>query len=163
MEKMDSTFSRTTLKFFFALYCIGTAYLLFVYQREIDLSWMVRGGLFDNLDDYANFIPFKNIISYFVQMNRVTGVYIILENIVAHMFVFAWLGYFMPRIWGRFRDPLNFLRTVFIILCAVEIVQFLTRTGMLDIDDLILNFLAAFLGFVYLRHIDVEEEELPYV
>lgn len=163
MENMDSTFSRATLKFFFGLYCIGLAYLLFVYHREMDLSWIVKGGLFANLDNYANFIPFKNILSYLMAMNRATGINAILENIVAHMFIFAWLGYFMPRIWGRFLDPLNYLRTVFLILLGIELAQFLTRAGMFDVDDLMTNFLAAFLGFVYLRHVDVEEEELPYV
>ena len=130
MENMDSTFSRSTLKIFFGLYCIGVAYLLFVYKRDIDLSWMIKGDLFTNMEDYTNFIPFKNILSYVMAMNRATGLNAILENIVAHMFVFSWLGYFMPRIWGRYLNPIKYLRTVFLILLGIEIAQFLLRAGM---------------------------------
>lgn len=160
---MESTFSKAVLKVMFAIYCIVIAYIVFIYHRQIDLAWLVKGGLFSDLEATANFIPFKNILKYIIQMNRATGLNIILENIVAHMFIFSWMGYFLPRLWERFQNPLYFLRTVFFVLLGIEVVQFLLRAGMFDVDDIIINFIAAFVGFVYLRHIDAEEEENPYV
>ena len=160
---METTFSRPTLKLFFGLYCVAVAYMVFIYQREIDFSWMIKNDLFTNLDTHLNLIPFKNIIGYIIQMNRVTGLNVILENIVAHMFVFSWLGYFMPRIWIKYQNPIQYIITVLLILTSIEVIQFFTRSGMCDIDDLILNFSAALLGFIYLRHIHSEEEEIPYV
>ena len=159
---MESTFSKYDLKIFFGLYCVGIAYLVFIYKRDIDFSWIVKGDLFTNVEAYVNLVPFKTIISALTQMNRALGINAIFEDIIGHMIVFSWFGYFLPRIWDKYKDPKKFFMLMIGVLILIEIFQFLTRSGMMDVDDFITNLTGVFLGFIYLRHIDIEEEEVPY-
>ena len=163
---MKSTFSRPILKLLFMAYVMGLLYLLFVYDRSLDLSWIVKGGyprLLEVMRYRYNLIPLNTILSKLAQMSMANGVETILKDIVGHVLAFSWLGYFMPRIWIKYQNPIQYIITVLLILTSIEVIQFFTRSGMCDIDDLILNFSAALLGFIYLRHIHSEEEEIPYV
>lgn len=151
---MNSTFPRPVLKNLFILYIVGLIYLLFVYERSIDLSWIVKGGfptLFEQMALRINWIPFRSILGYLAQMNFATGMKTIVTNILGHMFAFSWLGYFMPRLWPKYKKLSTFLITVTLGLILIEVVQYFTMSGMLDVDDLLLNIVGAYLGFVFLK------------
>lgn len=156
---MSHTFTRPVLKTLFVLYLLALSYVLFIYHRDIDFSWIVRGDLWLDLEDKMNLIPFKSIMSYLQKMNYVTGMSSIVENIFAHIVVFSWLGYFLPRLFEKYQNLFNFIKISFLILVSIEVLQFLSQSGMMDIDDVMINLLGAFLGFKYLRHIDDLESE----
>lgn len=159
---MKPTFSRSTLKFMFTLYVMGLLYLLFVSGRHFDLSWMVRGGferLFDEMKHQLNLIPFRSILGYLAQMNWSTGMTSILKNIVGHMVAFSGLGYFLPRLWPKYLKRKTFVLHVLLAFILIEVLQYFTMSGALDIDDIALNVLGATLGFVFLRRQSDNTEE----
>jgi glycopeptide antibiotics resistance protein len=151
---MSHTFSKPVLKTLFILYLMALGYLVFIYQREIDLSWLVKGDLWVNFENKVNLIPFKSILSYVQKMNTISGMNVIIENVIAHIVVFGWLGYFLPRLYEKTQNLAHFLRIILVILVSIELVQFLTQSGLFDIDDILINLVGAYLGFKYLRHID---------
>lgn len=159
---MKSTFSTPVLRILFGFYVLGLAYLLFVEGRTMDLSWMVKGGfpsLFESMQNRLNLIPFRTILSYLAQMNMATGMRTIVENIAGHIVAFSWLGYFMPRLWPKYQKRRLFLIHVLMGLILVEILQYFTMSGALDIDDIALNILGAYLGLVFLRRPEGSVEE----
>jgi len=160
---MKSTFSQPILKILFVAYVMGLLYLLFVYDRSMDLSWMVRGG-FDRLVEAMqyryNLMPFQTILSKLAQMGLANGVETILKDIVGHLLAFSWLGYFMPRLWPKYKERKTFLWTIGLGLFFVEILQYFTMTGMMDVDDILLNLSGAYLGLIFLRKPEEIVEEL---
>lgn len=160
---MKSTFSRPILKLLFMAYVMGLLYLLFVYDRSLDLSWIVKGGyprLLDVMRYRYNLIPLNTILSKLAQMSMANGVETILKDIVGHVLAFSWLGYFMPRLWPKYKQKFTFVWTVGFILILVEIVQFFTMSGMMDIDDILLNLSGAYLGLIFLRKPEALSEEI---
>lgn len=133
---------------------MALGYLVFIYQREIDLSWLVKGDLWVDFENKVNLIPFKSILSYVQKMNTISGMNVIIENVIAHLVVFSWLGYFLPRLYEKTQNLAYFLRIILVILVSIELVQFLTQSGLFDVDDILINLVGAYLGFKYLRHID---------
>lgn len=87
-----------------------------------------------------NIIPFKTIILYIARMDRVSFI-----NILGNLIAFAPMGFFLPLLFKKAKQPKTFLLITLRIILSIEIVQLITLLGSFDIDDLILNLLSAFL------------------
>ncbi len=145
----------------FIVYIYVLMYYLFVYQRGLDLSWVVLGGfptLIERMSDRINVIPFATIYRYILTMNYATGMRTIVVNIGGHMLSFSPLGYFLPRLRTRFQNWKTFLLTIVIIVTLIELIQLMTMSGSFDVDDIILNTIGATLGFIFLRDPENIEE-----
>ncbi len=86
-----------------------------------------------NIINSYNIIPFKSIIEICSKGN----LYTIIINIFGNILIFMPLEYFIIELFKVEKGSLNFLISFFIIL-TIEIVQFIFKVGVLDIDDLIL-------------------------
>jgi len=93
-----------------------------------------------------NLLPFKTIYAYISNdMNLPT--IIIVENLIGKIALFLPFGFLVPIIAGR-RVKVFKLFIMGLLLCfSIEAMQLLTRTGMLDVDDLMLNMIGIILGF----------------
>lgn len=67
----------------------------------------------------------------------------VLVNLVGNVAAFAPMGFFLPALYPKQRNLLVFAPSIVGMVAAVEILQYLTRTGSCDVDDLILNFAGA--------------------
>ena len=95
----------------------------------------------------VNLIPFKTITQYVTAVfdGSIRGQAI--RNLFGNLFLFFPAGFYLPffiRKMSKFRIYCGVMAAVIII---VEIVQLITKTGSLDIDDFILNFSGALIGF----------------
>ena len=141
----------------FTLYLMALFYVLFIYERSIDLSWIVQGGwstLVEKQSDHLNLILFRNILHYLQTMNYATGMRNIIVNIGGHMLMFTPFGFFLPRINKRFQNLHFFVLVALVIMFIIEGLQFLTMSGSFDVDDALLNMIGAIIGFVFLRNPD---------
>ena len=100
-----------------------------------------------------NLRPFATIRDYFLVMRmrnpweaglRAYG----WVNFLGNILVFVPLGVFLPLLFRRQRRFLLFLLTVMAAVCLIELLQYETRLGALDVDDLILNVPGACLGWL---------------
>ena len=95
-----------------------------------------------------NFIPFSTIYQYIVDSNSSVDDWnsVSLVNILANIFLFSPLGFFIPLIWKKLD---YFKKILFFGICAtflVEIIQlFIGRST--DIDDVILNTIGVIFGY----------------
>lgn len=148
---------------FFILYLFGLFYILFLYNRQIDLSWLVKGG-WDELVELqrprTNLMFFRTILRYLQTMNYATGMRNIIVNIGGHMLLFTPFGFFLPRLHSRWQKPLVFLIWASIVMVFIESLQFVSLSGSFDVDDAMLNVIGAWLGFLFLRK--PEEIERDY-
>lgn len=142
---------------FFTLYLMALFYVLFLYERSMDLSWVVQGGfetLFKRQSNNLNLILFKTIIKYMQTMNYATGMRNIIVNIGGHMLMFTPFGFFLPRLNKRFQNIRFFILISILIMFMIETFQFLTMSGSFDVDDALLNVIGVIIGFVFLRNPD---------
>ncbi|MCT8136716.1 VanZ family protein [Anaerobacillus sp. CMMVII] len=91
-----------------------------------------------------NLIPFETIVFY---LSGQVDYLIALYNLSANIGLFIPFGLYYGYIKGRSRLKQLLVIAIFSV-CLIEILQFLTRRGSLDIDDLILNVLGVLLGYL---------------
>lgn len=125
---------KISYKFFvslFSLYNISLIVLLFF--RPQDQSY-----------DSWNLIPFATIGSFLFESNYLlVATYNLLANI--GLFVpWGWFILYHGEQWTWFRK----LYIPFFCISLIEITQFITNRGSLDIDDLILNLIGVFMGYL---------------
>lgn len=149
MEKEKNR--KKNLTVIFIIYSILVATLLFLDSNYGRTNMYGDIQLFskEHFDYYSNFMPFKTIFELIgrLQQGRIS-ISIILTNILGNMIVFAPYGIFIPLIYKeKFSSFKKFTLLMILIVFGVELIQFITRTGIFDIDDLILNVLGAVIGF----------------
>ena len=131
--------SRTkALKWIFTLYGIGMIWLLFL-QRLGSVAPMGR----------YNVIPFDTVRLYIRMLQHSESLSqrnVALANLVGNVVLFIPLGIGIPLLFSRQRKFWAFAALVLGLLLLVELVQYLTGLGALDVDDLILNFSGVMLG-----------------
>ncbi|MBR5094077.1 MAG: VanZ family protein [Oscillospiraceae bacterium] len=103
-----------------------------------------------------NLRPFTTIRDYFLVMRMQAPWESALRaygwvNFLGNVLVFIPLGVFLPLLFRRQRRFLLFLLTVVAAVCLIELAQYATRLGALDVDDLILNVPGACLGWLLWR------------
>jgi glycopeptide antibiotics resistance protein len=91
-----------------------------------------------------NLMPFSTIAFYL--SGKVTFI-ISFYNLCANIGLFIPYGIFLMMVFKKFNYKHIILPLVFISL--IEISQYLTHRGSMDIDDLILNMLGVFIGCMF--------------
>lgn len=100
-----------------------------------------------------NLLPLKTIRDYFIVLGREDPVGLALRpyaviNFLGNLLAFLPLGVLLPLLFFRQRGFVRFLLTVTAVICLIEVLQFLSRRGALDVDDLLLNLPGALLGWL---------------
>ncbi|MDT0163344.1 VanZ family protein [Bacillus sp. AG4(2022)] len=130
----------------FALYSASLLVLLFF-----------RPG--DNANANYNLDPFSTIEFYLA--GRVDSL-VAFYNLAANIILFIPYGLFLILLMKK-KSIFTLLVIPVVSISAIEISQFLSRRGSLDIDDLILNLLGVFLGYAFsplLQRVYVIKESL---
>lgn len=90
--------------------------------------------------------PFYTIRNYLIYYRR-TGSFISISNLLGNFLLFLPFGFLVPVRFERLRKFWLFLPLTALLICAVEYIQWRTGTGAADVDDFILNFAGAALGY----------------
>lgn len=108
-----------------------------------------------------NFIPFKEILRFLTKTSYF-GPKIVLINVIGNILLFMPFGFFFASI---LKYPVKHAawKVTFVstfLSGFMEFIQFMTKTGCCDIDDIILNTFGGYLGYVlfaalFLRKIDM--------
>lgn len=112
-----------------------------------------------------NFVPFKEI-SRFIRYAVQVGFYSVCLNLIGNILVFIPFGIFIgifqkdnKRIWKGILWSFNFS-------LAIELVQLISRVGICDIDDVILNTIGGAAGIVIYKiwytHICKNNKKEPF-
>ena len=125
----------------FFLYSGLLTYIVFFSRRRQSLVWR---------DNLVNLVPIKRTIHAFRRSDLIG-----LENNVANLFgniiIFIPLAFFLVNIFGVYSKR-KIILIGFLISFSIELIQFVLRIGVPDIDDIILNVTGVIIG-IYLYKI----------
>ncbi len=99
-----------------------------------------------------NLHPFEEI-KRFIEWAKVSekGYESMLLNVVGNIVAFVPFGLFLPLITKAKYNVITVTAMGFLTSTLIELIQFFTRVGSFDIDDIILNTTGAFLGYISYR------------
>ncbi|PAF32964.1 VanZ family protein [Paenibacillus sp. 7516] len=97
-----------------------------------------------------NLVPLETIGPLLLERERYsTEAWV--KNLFGNIVLFIPLGIWIPWLFRPFRTGLKFTTTVIMLLLAVELAQLVLRVGSFDVDDIILNTLGAWIGYIAFR------------
>ena len=132
----------------------------FVVMFQVYLTLLISVTLFPlrigdgNVDLFVNFIPIVNSVKDLMVDVNSMGFFMVkfwIINILGNIVLLAPLAFIMPIISKKFRSLKSVVILCFCTSCFIEFLQFLSlfigNLRSIDIDDVILNTLGAFIGF----------------
>lgn len=129
------------LRIAFLLYVAAMAWLLFgqrwggTFYRSVNLKPLVTIKLYWDLLHGDN--------AYLVRHAFI--------NLAGNVVMFIPLGFFQPYLLVKLRKWYKTMLTTVALILVVEVVQYVTGLGSCDIDDLLLNLVGAWLGYILWR------------
>lgn len=123
---------------FFVIYILLLSYLLFfseTYGRTME------GGYRYNLE------LFKEIRRFWDNRESL-GWQNVIVNLVGNVVAFAPFGFFLPMLCRAGKNVIGCVVLSALFSLLVETVQLFTRVGAFDVDDILLNAIGGFMGFL---------------
>ncbi|WP_248928575.1 VanZ family protein [Paenibacillus hamazuiensis] len=93
-----------------------------------------------------NLVPFRTIANFFIHFSYF-GLWSWMVNILGNIGVFVPFGWFMPLIFNGCKRFGSFSAAFVASIVLLELLQMLLRVGSGDIDDVILNYAGAAIGY----------------
>ncbi|TDY05470.1 UNVERIFIED_CONTAM: glycopeptide antibiotics resistance protein [Lysinibacillus xylanilyticus] len=95
----------------------------------------------------ANLVPFRTIETYISDLSFS----IAFMNIFGNIIPFIPMGFLIPMAFPSQRNIIKTMISCFLLILSVEILQLILFLGSFDIDDIILNQLSCFIGFILFK------------
>ena len=92
----------------------------------------------------ANLVPFRTIKAYIDDISF--GIAFI--NILGNIIPFIPMGFLIPAAFPSQRNIIKTMISCFLLILSIEILQLIFFLGSFDVDDVILNLLSCFIGFM---------------
>ena len=137
------------IKILFIIYCLLLITILF-FNNEY------RVGIYEDTKIFSkehfnstNIIPFNTIIECIKGLitNNINKK-IVISNLGINLILFAPMGVFISILFkDKIKNIKQFILAMIIVLFSVEMLQFITLRGSMDIDDIILNITGAIVGY----------------
>ena len=115
--------------------------------KEIVSGWR-KDVLWEGLQG-ANFELFRTIKLYIRHWDN-KGINSF-GNLVGNVVAFIPFGYFLPRVCMAAENVFFCMAAAFLFVTGIEVFQLLSAFGIFDVDDILLNCLGAFLGYLFFR------------
>jgi len=141
------SYIRNFLTIIFVYYLLILINMLFwdsYFGREVH-SILPLG---EYLQEICNFRPFATVRRYLYAYEiGAVSLRITMINLCGNFCAFMPMGIFLPLLFRKCRNISFFTLCIALTVCGVEILQIITRLGIGDIDDIILNLAGALLAY----------------
>lgn len=143
--------------FLFLFYVFQLIYMLFMAPEfardQADIYGNYRQNLHSQWMYNTNLRPFKTIQTMLaIFKNHAVSDSVAYINLVGNFVAFMPFGLFLPLLFKKMRKPIIFMLSISLIIIVVEVLQLLTLTGSMDIDDYILNFTGALCFYILVHY-----------
>lgn len=96
------------------------------------------------------FVPFQTIIEYIKNVQAPHDWFF--KNLMCNLIIFIPYGFLVSLLWGKnSHKGIKVIVSGCMLSIAIEILQYVTAFGQLDIDDVILNTLGVVIGYALFR------------
>lgn len=127
---------KSNMYIYFIIYILLLIYLFFLMplygRNKIDFGF--------------NIVPFSTIKMYLNDFNSIKDSKVIL-NLIGNFICLIPLSFFLKKIFKSQNKIFIFLLTILLCAFSIEIMQYITKTGSCDIDDVILNSSGAIISY----------------
>ena len=96
---------------------------------------------------FANLVPFRTIETYISDLSFSVA----FMNIFGNIIPFIPMGFLIPMAFPSQKNIIKTMISCFLLILSVEILQLILFLGSFDIDDIILNLLSCFIGFIIFK------------
>lgn len=127
------------------------AFIIFLYYIYVLLKTSIFTRLFsNNLMRGFQMIPFKSQAFSVESFKDASSIFLSsgFKTLTGPVFMFLPLGFLLPFIEYRTKKYINILGIAAALSLAIELLQYITKTGITSIDDFILNLIGASIGLV---------------
>lgn len=121
-------------------------YLFFIARRMFFHAYGTYYRSYSAAPEY-NLIPFKTITSLIIDF-KYYELEVWIYNLFGNVVAFIPLGFLLPIVLGAERKLTATVIYSLILLLAAETAQLVFRVGVFDVDDIILNMLGVFVGYM---------------
>lgn len=142
---MYSSLNKLNRKIAVVLFLIYFTYLLY---RLFFFAYSQYFRFSEN-DIRINLIPFRTIISYIIGISSYK-IDVWFFNLFGNVLAFMPMGFLLPLIFNKLRSAKAITITTLITSSILEVIQLISKLGITDIDDVILNTLGGLLGYILL-------------
>lgn len=100
----------------------------------------------------SNFIPFRTIIKYIIDLlKNETSLKIVTTNLVGNLFLFFPVGLIFAYLWDGYSYKKRVYFLSLLALLGLELLQAILRVGFLDVDDILLNYAGFVVGIKLMK------------
>ena len=134
-----------------------TLYTIMILNVTIYERQLFFGFKWKELNNYfkyggVNIIPFKTIFKYIIDIKRYWPKLFIL-NIFGNILIYMPIQFLMMKIFGKLSFKKYLIIDIALIL-IIEVLQFLSGTGVFDVDDIMLNVCGmSIVYFAYIKYL----------
>lgn len=122
-------------KLVFFIYVLFLVYILFFISSRLTTYNNINLIPFATIDRYFRFFEYFTFTNWFL-------------NIFGNIIIFIPFGFLLPVVVTYFNRFWKLLSITLIVTMSVETLQYVTKVGELDIDDVILNTLGSIMGYI---------------
>jgi len=146
VKKMNKTDRKVLIwgRLFFVIYMVLALYFMF-FSETLDRT-MVNGQYRYNLTLFKE-------INRFWEMRHTYGWNVTIVNLLGNVVCFMPFGFLLPTISRKkiFKNIISVTLMTFLFSLFIETAQLLTKVGAFDVDDLFLNTVGGFLGYIFMK------------
>lgn len=110
-----------------------------IHTMQMNIMRRAEGG------SNFNLIPLQTISMYIDDLSF--G--IALVNIVGNIIPFIPMGFLIPMAFHSQRKMIRTMFSCFLLIITIECIQFFAYLGSFDVDDVLLNMISCFLGYLF--------------
>lgn len=127
------------------------AFIIFLYYIYVLLKTSIFTRLFsNNLMRGFQLVPFKSAAFSLEAFRNAGSIFLSsgFKTLTGPVFMFLPLGFLLPFIDYRTKKYINIIGIAAALSVAIELLQYITKTGITSVDDFILNIIGASVGFL---------------
>lgn len=134
------------IRFLFVIYGLVMLWLLFGRPR----GWVDGLTYREMLQQNVNLTPLLTIRNYWYVVQHSSDTALLqhcIINLAGNVLLFIPIGYWLVRLWHRFRNFFLFIATCAGLILLIEALQLFSLLGSFDVDDIILNLSGMTVGY----------------
>lgn len=124
--------------FVFIVYMVALVYFLFFSEQM---------GRIPCGEYKYSLVPFREIKRYLIYRREI-GLFNVVLNLAGNVICFVPFGLMLPIMSSRQRGVCKITILTFLTSLLIELIQLVSKVGSCDVDDIILNTLGGFLGYL---------------
>ncbi|MCI5622757.1 MULTISPECIES: VanZ family protein [Anaerostipes] len=133
---------RFSIKILFYLYIILIFYFVLLSERY--------GRETGYQTSHVNFIFFKEIRRFW-EYRHLLSLEAFITNLFGNIFAFSPFGFMIPIVTEKRKGCIRAVLGTFIFSLVIETSQLIMKVGVFDVDDLLLNTVGGFIGYILYR------------